>query len=52
LFIGKSCGLHIRNSPKLADLLPLPWYGWQGAGQAGYIAKSARTPNVARGLLD
>jgi hypothetical protein len=33
LLIGKSCGLHIRNSPKFADLLPLPWYGWQGAGQ-------------------
>jgi hypothetical protein len=32
LLIGKSCGLHIRNSPKFADLLPLPWYGWQGAG--------------------
>ena len=27
LFIGKSCGLHIRSSPKFADQLPLPWYG-------------------------
>jgi hypothetical protein len=27
LLIGKSCGLDIRNSPKFADQLPLPWYG-------------------------
>jgi hypothetical protein len=32
LFIGKSCGLNIRNSPKFADLVPLLWCGWQGAG--------------------
>ncbi len=32
LLIGKSCGLNIRNSPKFADLLLLPWYSWQVAG--------------------
>ncbi|WP_233246898.1 hypothetical protein, partial [Limnohabitans sp. Rim8] len=40
LLIGKSCGLHIRNSPKFADLLPLPWYGWQGAGHTWVVLSS------------
>jgi Protein of unknown function (DUF1566) len=35
-FVCKSCGLHIRNPPKFTDLLPLPWYGWQGADQNRY----------------
>jgi hypothetical protein len=33
LLVGKSCGLHIRHSPKLADLVPSIWYGSEGAGQ-------------------
>ncbi|WP_233252004.1 hypothetical protein, partial [Limnohabitans sp. Jir72] len=32
LFVGKSCGLHIRHSPKLADFVPSIWYGSEGAG--------------------
>ena len=32
LLIGKSCGLHTRHSPKLADFVPSIWYGSKGAG--------------------
>ncbi|PUE58532.1 hypothetical protein B9Z44_02295 [Limnohabitans curvus] len=32
LLVGKSCGLHIRHSPKLANLVPSIWYGSEGAG--------------------
>jgi DNA-binding protein HU-beta len=46
LFIGKSCGLHIRNSPKFADLLPLPWYGWQGAGHTITFPKNIGNQTV------
>ncbi len=41
LLVGKSCGLHTRHSPKLADFVPSIWYGSEGAGQdevlCGYL---------------
>jgi hypothetical protein len=32
LLIGKSGLFHSRYSPKLADFVPSPWYGREGAG--------------------
>ncbi|MEY4565671.1 MAG: hypothetical protein RLY14_641 [Planctomycetota bacterium] len=45
LLVGKSCSLHTRHSPKLADYVPPIWYGSKGAGQPlhkGMITLSLR----------
>lgn len=53
LLVGKSCGFHIRHSPKLADFVPSIWCGSEGAGKLGighvHAAKLA-APEVITGL--
>ena len=34
LLIGKSGLFHSCYAPKLAEFVPLPWYGSEGAGQS------------------